>query len=199
MPVRCRRFHALAGMRRLTASIDVNAIVKINRNVAAANALLGGCARTNPPTSGAARDPRDHDGAIPSGAALATLGLLRLGLVAGDEAALKLAERYLVQRLGAATAANAWSMSALLVALDLYLHAKVLVVTDGDDRDTLLATARCSYAPTLCIAGPWAAPSITDGKATGPDGRARAFVCTGPTCSAPVSDPIELATLLTAD
>jgi uncharacterized protein len=145
------------------------------------------------------RPESHHDGAIPSGAALATVGLLRLGLVAGDEAALALAERYLVQRLGGATAANAWSMSALLAALDLYLHAKVLVVTDGDDRDTLLATARCSYAPTLCIAGPWAAATITGGKATGDDGRARAFVCTGPTCSAPVSDPIELATLLTAD
>jgi uncharacterized protein len=145
------------------------------------------------------RPESHHDGAIPSGAALATLGLLRLGLVAGDEPALKLAERYLVQRLGGATAANAWSMSALLAALDLYLHAKVLVVTDGDERDTLLATARCTYAPTLCIAGPWAAASITDGKASGSDGRARAFVCSGPTCSAPVADPIELATLLTGE
>jgi uncharacterized protein len=141
------------------------------------------------------RPESHHDGAIPSGAAIATQALLRLGLVAGDAGALALAERYLAQRLAGTTGANAWTMSALLAALDLYLHAKVLVVTEGDGRDALLAAARTSYAPTLCVAGSWAQPSILDGKT--PEGTAaRAFVCTGPTCSPPVSDPHELALLL---
>ena len=141
------------------------------------------------------RPESHHDGAIPSGAAVATQALLRLGLVAGDAGALQLAETYLVQRLTGVTEGNAWSASGLLAALDLYLHAKVLVVTEGAGRDALLAAARRSYAPTLCIAGPWAQPSILDDKAPA-GGTARAFVCTGPTCAPPVSDPAALVGLL---
>lgn len=142
--------------------------------------------------------PESHqDGAIPSGAAIATQALLRLGLVSGDAGALALAETYLVQRLTGATAANAWASSGLVAALDLYLHAQVLVVTEGAGRDALLAAARRIYAPTLCIAGPWAAPALRDGKS--PDGgTARAFVCTGPTCAPPVTEPAALTALLGA-
>jgi len=143
--------------------------------------------------------PESHqDGAIPSGAAIAVQALLRLGLVAGDGGALALAEKYLVQRLTGATSANAWASSGLLAALDLYLHAKVLVVTEGDGRDRLLAAARRVHAPTLCIAGPWAAPSILDGK-TPAGASARGFVCTGPTCSPPVTDPAALTAALLRD
>ena len=141
------------------------------------------------------RPESHHDGAIPSGAAIAVLGLVRLGLVAGDEQALALAEKYLVQRLAGTITVNAWATSSLLAALDYYLDAKVLVVTDGAQRDELLAAARRTYAPTLCVAGPWAAASILEGKA--PDGdRARAFVCSGPTCSPPVADVGALVELL---
>jgi uncharacterized protein YyaL (SSP411 family) len=143
------------------------------------------------------RPESHHDGAIPSGAAIATQALLRLGLVAGDAAALALAERYLVQRLTGATTANAWASSGLLAALDLYLHAQVLVVTEGAGRDALLAAARRVHAPTLCIAGPWAAASILEGK-TAAGSAARAFVCTGPTCSPPASEPAALTALLRA-
>jgi uncharacterized protein YyaL (SSP411 family) len=138
--------------------------------------------------------PESHqDGAIPSGAAIATQALVRLGLVAGDTAALTLAETYLSQRL---TGTDDHASSAgLLAALDLYLHANVLVVTAGAGRDALLTAARRSYAPTLCIAGPWAAPSILDGKTPSGD-TARAFVCRGPSCSPPVSDPAALTALL---
>ncbi|HEY5936658.1 MAG TPA: thioredoxin domain-containing protein [Kofleriaceae bacterium] len=141
------------------------------------------------------RPESHHDGAIPSGAALAVSGLLRLGLVAGDEGALALAERYLVQRLAGASGPIAWTSSALLGALDLYLHAQVLVVTEGANRAALIATARKTYAPTLCIAGPWASASILEGKTSDGD-VARAFVCTGPTCAAPVSEPGALHALL---
>ena len=134
------------------------------------------------------RPESHHDSAIPSGAALAIQALLRLGLVAGDTAALELAERYLAQRLTGATGPNAWATSALLAALDLYLHAKVCVITDGAGQDELATAARRAYAPTLCLAGPWAQPSILDGK-TPEAGHARAFVCTGPTCAPPVTEP----------
>jgi uncharacterized protein YyaL (SSP411 family) len=138
--------------------------------------------------------PESHqDGAIPSGAAIATQALVRLGLVAGDTAALTLAESYLSQRLTGTD--DHTSSAGLLAALDLYLHANVLVVTDGAGRDALLAAARRSYAPTLCIAGPWAQPSVLEGKTPSGD-TARAFVCRGPSCSPPVSDPAALAALL---
>jgi uncharacterized protein YyaL (SSP411 family) len=136
------------------------------------------------------RPESNHDGAIPSGAAVATQALVRLGLVAGDAGALALAERYLAQRITGTTGVNAWATSALLGALDLYLHAQVLVVPGGEPA--LLAAAREAYAPTLCIAGAWAQPSILEGKTAG------AYVCSGPTCSPPVKDPGELATLITA-
>jgi uncharacterized protein YyaL (SSP411 family) len=141
------------------------------------------------------RPESNHDGAIPSGAAVATQALLRAGLVAGDASALTLAETYLIQRLTFTTEGNAWANSGLLAALDLYLHAQVLVITEGTGRAQLLNAARRTYAPTLCVAGPWAASSILDGKASA-GGQARAFVCIGPTCSPPVTDPGALSTLL---
>jgi uncharacterized protein YyaL (SSP411 family) len=141
------------------------------------------------------RPESHHDGAIPSGAAVATQALLRTGLVAGDTGALALAETYLMQRLTPTTEGNAWANSGLLAALDLYLHAKIVVITEGTGRELLLNAARRIYSPTLCVAGPWAAPSIIDGKTPAGD-RARAFVCTGPTCSLPVTDPSALSALL---
>ena len=143
------------------------------------------------------RPESHHDSAIPAGAAVATQALVRLGLVTGDPGALELAERYLAQRLTGTTGVSAWATSALLGALDLYLHAKVLVATDGEGRAALLAAARAAYCPTLCIAGPWAQASVLDGK-TSHEGRARAFVCTGPTCAPPTSEPAALVALLQA-
>ncbi|MDQ3370615.1 MAG: thioredoxin domain-containing protein [Myxococcota bacterium] len=144
------------------------------------------------------RPESHHDGAIPAAAALATEGLARLGLVAGDDAALALAEQYLVQRLTATTGVNAWATSALLGVLDLYLHHKVAVISEGPGRDALIAAARGLYAPTLALAGPWASASVLEGKVAAPDGRARAYVCSGPTCSAPVTEPAALRGLLVA-
>jgi uncharacterized protein YyaL (SSP411 family) len=141
------------------------------------------------------RPESHHDGAIPAGAAIAVQALLRVGLVAGDADALALAEKYLAQRLTAVTGVNAWATSSLLGALDLYLHEKTVVVTEGEGREALLAAARRAYAPTLAIAGPWAQPSILDGK-TPVGTTARAFVCTGPTCAPPVTDAAALVALL---
>jgi uncharacterized protein YyaL (SSP411 family) len=139
------------------------------------------------------RPESHHDGAIPSGAAIAVRALLRLGLVAGDAGALALAERYLAQRL---VGAAAWTASALLCDLDLYLHAKVVVVSDGAGRDALLAAARRASAPAACVAGAWAARELVADKSPDATGAARAFVCTGPTCSPPIGDAVELARAL---
>ncbi|MCB9572591.1 MAG: thioredoxin domain-containing protein [Kofleriaceae bacterium] len=144
------------------------------------------------------RPESHHDGAIPAGAAVAVEGLLRLGLVAGDAAALALAERYLAQRLGGAASPSPFGASRLFSALDLYLHGQTLVVTEGDGRDALLTAARRAYAPTLMIAGPWASAEVRDGK-TPAGATARAFVCRGQTCSAPVTTPAALHALLHPD
>jgi hypothetical protein len=146
-----------------------------------------------------AHRPESHqDGAIPSGAAALTKALLRLGLVAGDDSALALAEKYLVQRLAGAAGVNAWANSALLAAMDLYLHSQVVVVSEGQGRDALVAATRGVYSPTTCLAGPWASPSVLEAKTAAPDGAARAFVCTGPTCAPPVTEPAALVSLLAA-
>ncbi|MBL9014285.1 MAG: thioredoxin domain-containing protein, partial [Myxococcales bacterium] len=142
--------------------------------------------------------PESHqDGALPSGAAVLMRALVRLGHVAGDDDAMKLAERYLVQRLaGATSAGTAWANSALHGVLDLYLHGQVVVIPDGTGRDALLRALRTTYAPTAMLAGPWAAASVLEAKTASPAGEARAFVCTGPTCAAPVTEPAALAQLL---
>jgi uncharacterized protein YyaL (SSP411 family) len=142
--------------------------------------------------------PESHqDGAIPSGAAVLMRTLVRLGHVGGDDGAMKLAERYLVQRLaGATSAGTAWANSALLGVLDLYLHGQVVVITGGTGRDALLRALRATYAPAAMLAGPWAGASVLEAKTPGADGAARAFVCTGPTCAPPATEPAALVELL---
>jgi uncharacterized protein YyaL (SSP411 family) len=140
--------------------------------------------------------PESHsDGAMPSGSSVAVDCLVRLGLVSGDARALDIAERYLAGRAAQASE-NPFAFSRLLAALDLYLHGIELVVSPGHGRDELLTAARRAYAPSLMIAGPWAALSLLEGRGPAADGSARAFVCRGQTCSAPVSDPRELVALL---
>ncbi len=142
------------------------------------------------------RPESHHDGAIPSGAALSVHALLRIGLVGGDAAALELAEKYLIQRLAGVTGPNAWATSALLAALDFYLKPRIVVITEGTGRDLLLATVRGAYAPTLAVAGPWAAPTFLEGKTAGPDGAARAYVCSATACSPPTSNLDQLEQLI---
>jgi uncharacterized protein YyaL (SSP411 family) len=140
------------------------------------------------------RPESHHDGAIPSGAAVAVEGLLRLGLVGGDAGALALGERYLAQRLAGASV-TPLAASRLYVALDLYLHHAIVVVTEGDGRDALIAAVHRAHAPAALVAGPWASADLLAGKAAA-GGRAQAYVCRGQTCSPPVTDPAALAALL---
>jgi uncharacterized protein YyaL (SSP411 family) len=143
------------------------------------------------------RPESHHDGAIPSGAAVAVEGLIRLGVVAGDAAALALAERYLAQRLVGASV-SPLAASRLYTALDLYLHHDLIVVADGTGRDDLITAARRMFAPARMIAGAWASAELLAGKVAAADGRAQAYVCRGQTCAAPVADPAALRELLRA-
>jgi len=71
-----------------------------------------------------------------------------------------------------------------------------VVVTAGDGAAALREAAARAFCPTLAVAGSWAQATILDGKAADANGRARAYVCSGPSCSAPVSDPDALRALL---
>ncbi len=176
----------------------------------AAAALIGAVrARFYDPTDGgvfyltAADDPEPlihrpeshHDGAMPSGVAVAVEGLIRLGYVRGDDDALAMAERYLERRL-VSGALDPLGAARLLGALDLFLHAQCVVVTAGAGADELRAAARAAYAPTRVMVGPWAAAAVLAGKDAG--ATARAYVCRGPVCALPVDDPAALAALLAA-
>jgi uncharacterized protein YyaL (SSP411 family) len=142
--------------------------------------------------------PESHsDGAIPSGSSVAVDCLVRLGLMSGNARALDVAERYLAGRAAQATE-NPFAFSRLSSALDQYLHGIELVVSPGTGREALIEAARRAYAPSLMIAGAWAAPSLLEGRGSAPDGAARAFVCRGQTCSAPVTEPQALVELLGA-
>ena len=141
------------------------------------------------------RPESNHDGATPSGAAVAIECLLRLGQCGGSARALEVAERYLAGRAPQA-AGQPYMGARLLAGLDFYLNGVELVVSEGSGRAELVAAARRAYAPTLMIAGPWAPESIRGGKGAGEDGRAQAYVCRGQTCSAPVTEPDALRALL---
>jgi uncharacterized protein YyaL (SSP411 family) len=141
------------------------------------------------------RPESNHDGAIPSGAAVAIDSWLRLARVHGDDRLLRVTEEYLSGRVPGA-AEQPFGASHLLLALDRYLHGAELVITEGEDRQALLEIARREYAPALTILGPWAQSPLLEGKARGSDGKALAYLCRGQTCSAPTSDPNELARLL---
>ena len=141
------------------------------------------------------RPESNHDGATPSGAAMAIECLVRLARVAG--ASLELPETYLAARAPQA-AAQPYMGARLLVGLDLYLGGVERVVSEGTGREALLDAARRSYAPALSIIGPWASASLREGKTAAADGRAQAYVCRGQTCSAPVTDAAALRDLLAA-
>jgi uncharacterized protein YyaL (SSP411 family) len=144
------------------------------------------------------RPESNSDGAIPSGAAVAVECLLRQGLLAGDKGALSVAEGYLGARAAQAVE-DFFASSRLLAAVDLYVHGAALVITEGRGREALLRAARRAYAPTTMLAGPWASDYILAGKESAPDGAARAYLCRGQTCSAPVTEPEELHALLCSE
>ena len=135
------------------------------------------------------------DGALPAGASVAVECLLHLGRIGGDVRAHDIAERYLAERVPIVLGQPLMG-GRLLAALDLYLHGIELVVSPGEGETDLRSSARRAYAPTLMVAGEWASEEIRAGKSASEDGRARAFVCRGPTCSPPVEDPGALARAL---
>ena len=132
---------------------------------------------------------------MPSGASVAVECLVRLGSMTDDAEALEMVSSYLAGRLAQA-GEQPYGSARLFAGADLLLHGVELVISEGDGRETLLAAARAAYAPTMMLAGPWAAPAILDGKSS-VDGKAAAYVCRQRTCAAPVHSADALVALLT--
>lgn len=144
------------------------------------------------------RDKPRHDGAQPSGNAVAALTALRLAALTG-QAPLKTRATQTLRALSEELKDGAPGAPRLAAALDALLDTPkevLIVTTDKDDGGPLLAALASSYlpnralviAPEAALAGlqeqiPW----LKGKSALG--GRATAFVCRGQVCKKPTQDP----------
>jgi uncharacterized protein YyaL (SSP411 family) len=150
-----------------------------------------------------ARTKDAFDQAIPSGASMAALLCLRLGALA-DADLFAPGEKQL-QIIAADALENPFGMGQAVLGLDRLVHGStdVVVVGPREKAEALVAAAYRVYLPNRTIA--WVNPAdaasvaaaklLAEGKPAR-EGAAVAYVCRGRTCSAPVSDPGELETLL---
>ncbi|MFO0665580.1 MAG: thioredoxin domain-containing protein [Polyangiaceae bacterium] len=140
--------------------------------------------------------PKDtHDSAVPSGSAVA-LGLLRaLGALVGEPYA-SIAARDLMAAAAVALG-NAQGFGQTLLALDDLVSGGTEVVVVGDPADArtrdLVRTAQKAYVHARTLLsfaseeeGLKMAPALAEGKKAADE--PVAYVCTGRTCSAPISD-----------
>jgi uncharacterized protein len=144
------------------------------------------------------------DASVPSGNAKATELLLRMYHFTGREDFLSKAETVL-RSYSHAMESQPFGFAHTLCALDFYLRKPKEVVLIGNPEDPktaeLLAVINSIYTPNMTLQ--LVAPDqplekispLLAGK-TQIDGNATAYVCHNYTCSAPVTDPAELKSLL---
>jgi uncharacterized protein YyaL (SSP411 family) len=139
------------------------------------------------------KDLEDHP--IPSGNSSAAYGLLRLGALTGEHEYERQAESAL-RLLHEIAAKHPQAFAHLLQALDFRLAPVREVALVGPGREPLERVLRSTFRPHLVLAGgePDGVP-LLEGR-TAVDGRAAAYVCERFACRAPVTDPEELARLL---
>ena len=143
--------------------------------------------------------PRDiFDNAMPCGSSTATLALLRLGALTGQDAYRSAAVRALRSVRGL-LAQHPAGFGHWLCALDFYLSTpkEIAIVGPRDDAGTaaLLAAAHRDFIPNKVVAG---AESEEDGEDSGipllemrgmVNGRPTAYVCENYACMMPVNEP----------
>ncbi len=139
------------------------------------------------------KDLEDHP--IPSGNSSAAYGLLRLGALTGEHEYERRAESAL-RLLHQIAAKHPQAFAHLLQALDFRLAPVREVALVGSGREPLERVLRSAFRPHLVVAGgdPDGVP-LLEGR-TAVDGRATAYVCERFACRAPVTEPEELARLL---
>jgi uncharacterized protein YyaL (SSP411 family) len=142
------------------------------------------------------------DDAVPNPNSVAAGNLVRLAVLAGDDAWRVKADRLFDGVLSAASE-NLIGHAALLNALDLRLRGAEIVITGSGERAEAL-TAAARKLPTLnriVLRAPTAdalpaSHPARDKIAAAPEGAA--FVCVGERCSLPVMEPAHLATAVQA-
>src|SRR5215216_725622 len=142
-----------------------------------------------------ARRKELEDTPIPSGAAAAAFGLLRLGALTGEhryeEAALGV-----LRLLHEIAPQHPAAFAHLLQALDFRLATVKEVAIVGPDAAALERVVRGEFRPHLVVAGgPADGVPLLEGREP-VDGRAAAYVCERFACLRPVTEPAELAALL---
>ena len=141
------------------------------------------------------------DEATPNHNAVAAQNLIRLSVLAGDDAWRDQADR-LISGIAPLATENLYMHMALLNAVDLRLRALQIVVTgQGAAAEALLAAAR-RMSPLERIVMHAASADLPDSHpARDKIAAARqpqAFVCVGETCSLPVTDPAALTEAIAA-
>jgi uncharacterized protein YyaL (SSP411 family) len=142
-----------------------------------------------------------HDGALPAGAAVHALSLLRLHELTSQRALGERAERLLAAQ-GELANTRPWLCAQLLLAHDFARRRPRAVVIGGPD-DTraaaLLRTLRRTFLPWRVVARAEAGSDtalLPLLEARGEGDVPRAFVCRGQHCELPVQTPEALAELL---
>ena len=149
-----------------------------------------------------ARSKPGADGSLPSGNAVAARALLRLHHLTGEPSYRPRAEEIL-RVFHDEAAQNPFGYASYLEALEFYVEAPAEVVVVGrpgtPEAERLWAEVASAYLPhrVLVAAEPGEADPLSPARDRPPvDGRATAYVCRNFTCSAPVTDPGDLRSLL---
>ncbi len=142
------------------------------------------------------------DDATPNHNAVAAQNLIRLAVLAGDDAWREQADR-LIGAIAPQVTENLYMHMALLNAIDVRLNATEIVVTgEGEGAQALLAAARrLSPLNRIVLHAPSAAALPENHPARGKVATAKepqAFICVGETCSLPVTDSAALTSAIAA-
>ena len=151
-----------------------------------------------------ARLKDSHDGATPSGNAVAAEALLRLSALTGD-AELQEKGEAVLSAFAASMERSPSAHCEMLSALDTHLHPPKQVALVGrrgePELEEALSRLGKAYLPGVAVAafeegeGPPLNPSLTAGKRR-IDGRPAFYVCENYVCRQPATDPDELEALL---
>lgn len=143
-----------------------------------------------------ARMKAPHDGALPSGAGMHVLNLLRLAELTGRGELAKTAERAIVS-MGAMINRHPVAFSQILCAVDFLATGPREVVVAGEleseDTRAMLHALRTTFLPQRVVAladgrADETLMPLLEGKATNA-GAARAYVCRNWSCRAPADSP----------
>jgi uncharacterized protein YyaL (SSP411 family) len=148
------------------------------------------------------RNKSGADGALPSGNAVAAVVQLRLHTLTGEAVHLERAEGILRLYHGAA-AEQPFAYATYLEALERLLETPVEDVIVGDpqlpDARAMWDVVRQAYLPHRVLVRARAddpSPLAVTRDRPAREGRATGYVCHRFTCSAPTTEPAELARLL---